>query len=67
METGRLLIGIINRVFGDEVLENELKDVNIEYYIIENAGETIDDENCSKKTLPDSDIEMRCISKKFIL
>ena len=48
----------INRCFGDEVLQNELKDANIEYYIIENAGEAIGMMKIVlKKAVPDSDIE----------
>jgi RimJ/RimL family protein N-acetyltransferase len=48
----------INRCFGEEVLEKELRDGNIEYYIIENAGENIGMMKIVlKKALPNSDIE----------
>ena len=48
----------MNRCFGDETLQKELTDSNIEYYIIENEGENIGMMKLVlKKTLPDSNIE----------
>lgn len=48
----------MNRCFGDENLQKELSDSNIEYYIIENEDENIGMMKLVlKKTLPDSNIE----------
>ncbi len=48
----------MNRCFGDETLQKELSDSNIEYYIIENEGENIGMiKLVLKKSLPDSEIE----------
>ncbi len=48
----------MNRCFGDEILQKELSDPNIEYYIIENEGENIGMMKLVlKKTLLDSNIE----------
>ena len=48
----------MNRCFGDEVLQNEFLDSNVEYYIAENNGENIGMMKLVlKKPLPDSEIE----------
>ena len=48
----------LNKCFGDEVLQNELCDQNIEYYIISSERENIGIlKLVLQKPLPDSDIE----------
>ena len=48
----------LNRCFGEEFLQNEFADSNIEYYIIENAGENIGIMKIVlKKAVIDSDIQ----------
>jgi GNAT superfamily N-acetyltransferase len=48
----------LNRCFGDEVLQNELADTNIEYYIISSERENIGIlKLVLHKDLPDSDVE----------
>ncbi len=48
----------LNRCFGDEFLQNELTDANVEYYIISSAEMNIGIlKLVLRKPLPDSDIE----------
>ncbi len=48
----------INRCFGDEFLQTELVNPNVEYFIVENDGEDIGMMKIVlKKPLPDSDLE----------
>ncbi|MCA1624285.1 MAG: GNAT family N-acetyltransferase [Acidobacteria bacterium] len=48
----------MNRCFGDEVLQNELGDTNVEYYIISSEQENIGVlKLVLRKTLPDSNVE----------
>jgi len=48
----------LNRCFGDEFLQNELVDANVEYYIISSAEQNIGIlKLVLQKPLPDSDIE----------